>query len=593
MTIYTDDFNRSNASGPTSLGSPWVTQGSSGAGFPAIVSNQLRLATQGSGRSMCRYDTGANTLNHFSELKFKGQNHDHPTFAWYVVGSVIVRIQGDLTSSQAYTMSILCYDHAAGDVFRYVLQDGNATTGTSLQDASLSGGASSGDLFRLTAIDSGTGVDLVMTKNGTQFGSTQSIAYADSNYYGAGGFGIGLPATPRAGEDTGSTDWDDWSGGDNPDISVTLTGAVATSAAGSVTIGLEIQVTPTGVAATASTGSPTETGTSTLTLTGIAATASPGSLVAIPGISADLDGVGITASIGTETVTANANVSVSGVDAISHAGDVSITSNSPNILLDGVLMNASAGAVLIPQSIAPELAGIEMILSPGVLFNQRIPDQLCCEGPYRTLSIFEILIPVDHCFDFIDDFDRPDGPLGANWTYYSESSGNQASIVGDEYSASALHMSLVANAPPGNVSGWSEVTWVGYTSVAWLGPLVLGSGIPGAFKRYFLVCSDNGGSEPRGRIQLCRNDTSIVLEDISGIQLSGYLFSKPIRLRFLVEPAQTTLWVYVDGDLIVTHVDSSALRRTDGKPGLHLAVTTASTSNAWDDYSCHTCPAEE
>jgi hypothetical protein len=111
----------------------------------------------------------------------------------------------------------------------------------------------------------------------------------------------------------------------------------------------DVTVNLSGLAATASPGTPIETGSANVTPTGVAATAMPGS----------------------PTITGDANVSISGRTATVHAGDP-----------------------ILPQTVSVNLLGQQAFVDPGVLFNNLVPDFMCCENSYRLQTIFGDRLPI-------------------------------------------------------------------------------------------------------------------------------------------------------------------------------------------------------
>lgn len=130
----------------------------------------------------------------------------------------------------------------------------------------------------------------------------------------------------------------------------------------------DVTVNLDGLAATCSPGSPSETGSASVPLTGVAATGTPGS----------------------PTITGDANVFPSGRAGTTHAGEP-----------------------ILPQDLDVHLLGVQAFADPGVLFNNLVPDYMCCEGPYRLLTIFGMRIPIP----------PPHPPVGCDnieWDYVAE-----------------------------------------------------------------------------------------------------------------------------------------------------------------------------
>lgn len=195
------------------------------------------------------------------------------------------------------------------------------------------------------------------------------------------------------------------------------------------------------------------------------------------------------------------------------------------------------------------------------------------------------------CFNFSDDFNRANGPLGANYSTILASSGVDPAIVSNQFNASAVSTSEVVAAPAANPAGYSEVTWSVYTSVAWGGPMALRhtNGINNDY--YILKAEDVGGLEPRGKLTIVRsfNTGVTVLATLSPTLLSG-LIGVPLRLEWDVQVTKTVLTAYVNGVQVLTADDSDADRFTVGKPGIAVITSSGLTANAWENYSCHSCP---
>lgn len=197
-------------------------------------------------------------------------------------------------------------------------------------------------------------------------------------------------------------------------------------------------------------------------------------------------------------------------------------------------------------------------------------------------------------FNFSDDFNRTNGPLGSNWSTISGGSGVQPQIVSNQFAASALMSSEVVAAPAGNKTGSSIVTWTGYVAIVWGGPMALRNTNGINDNRYVLVASDLGGPEPRGELRIMRefNGTLSTLASASPVILNGVggIFGNPLRLDWDVQPTFTRLTAFVAGVQVLTHDDNDGSQFTNGKPGISIVTTTALAANSWDDYSCTSAP---
>lgn len=128
-------------------------------------------------------------------------------------------------------------------------------------------------------------------------------------------------------------------------------------------------------------------------------------------VTVNLDGVAGTGSPGTLTETGSANVSPTGVAATSSPGSPSIT-GAANVTLSGRAGTSHAGSPIVLQDTEVLLLGQQVFADPGVLFNNLVPAYMCCEGPYRLLSIFRARIPIPT--------PPPLGCLSLAWSYESQ-----------------------------------------------------------------------------------------------------------------------------------------------------------------------------
>lgn len=196
-----------------------------------------------------------------------------------------------------------------------------------------------------------------------------------------------------------------------------------------------------------------------------------------------------------------------------------------------------------------------------------------------------------NCFDFTDDFNRADGAIGASYTLNHEISGVDPCIVSNQMAASAGCTLEVTAAPDTNTTGYSEITWVTYASVAWGGPMVLRRTEIGKDNRYVLKTEDLGGAEPRAKLSIVKNYNGALttLASVSPVLLSG-LLGVPLKLEFEVQASLVRLTAYLNGSQILTADDSDATRMTTGKPGFSIVATSGGVSNKWDNLTVHTCP---
>ncbi len=194
------------------------------------------------------------------------------------------------------------------------------------------------------------------------------------------------------------------------DVNAAVTGVAGTGSPGTLTLTGTANITPAGVAASGSPGVLAVEVDESVSLTGIAAAGSAGSLTVISGVEADLTGVVATSSPGSLSITAGTNVSLAGRSGTSHAG-----------------------SLFIPQSTNVNLQGVSAFGQSGVLFNSIIPDLLCCEGPYRLLSIFDARIPLPPppLCSFADSFVRANGQVNLGQPLWNNKGAAYPSIYSD------------------------------------------------------------------------------------------------------------------------------------------------------------------
>jgi hypothetical protein len=197
------------------------------------------------------------------------------------------------------------------------------------------------------------------------------------------------------------------------------------------------------------------------------------------------------------------------------------------------------------------------------------------------------------CFNFSDDFNRANGPLGSDWSWLSESSGHQADIISNQFADSALGTAEVVAAPDTNTNGYSQVTMTGFNSQTSGGPMVLRSTVTINNNRYVLMPTDSGPgtNQALSIVQVGSVGFSIIAS-------TGFIYAPnfadilniPLRLEFDVQATKVVLTAYRNGVQILTVDDTAGTRYTLGKPGISIASTGGGTANTWDTFSCHTCP---
>jgi hypothetical protein len=184
-----------------------------------------------------------------------------------------------------------------------------------------------------------------------------------------------------------------------------------------------------------------------------------------------------------------------------------------------------------------------------------------------------------------DNFNRANGPLGPNW---ASGAGSNASIVANQYSISAPGTGGYSEWVPARPTvrhGIAKAVWTGFTGVCYGGPLALHQLNGINHDSYLFVASDNGGGEPRGRLDIYRRVFGVptILATANPIQLSGFLFGGIEALEWDVQATQVVLKAYVNGILQCTAVDAAGDRLTFGKPGLGIQSFSGVT-NTWDNF---------
>ena len=142
------------------------------------------------------------------------------------------------------------------------------------------------------------------------------------------------------------------------DVSLALSGAAATSAAGNTSAGISTALT--GVSSTAATG--TLATSTSVALTGVSSTSAAGTLAA--SISAALTGASATAATGTLTAGGDATAAVTGQAASTAQGTLGVTVSGA-AALSGASVAASAGT--LSAGISTALTGASAAVSTGSL----------------------------------------------------------------------------------------------------------------------------------------------------------------------------------------------------------------------------------
>ncbi len=160
----------------------------------------------------------------------------------------------------------------------------------------------------------------------------------------------------------------------------------------------------------------------------------------------------------------------------------------------------SAGA--LPTGLSMDSSG-EITGTPTVqqvsTFTIHVADAV---GGSASLSCQITVQPT--CFDFSDDFNRANGPLGSNWNIIDEGgSGVGPSIVSNNYVSSRLGTSDVVAAPTTNKTGWSQVELVTLHSLEG-GPAALRNTNGVNDNRYSLSLKDQGGATHYGELRILR-----------------------------------------------------------------------------------------
>jgi hypothetical protein len=185
-----------------------------------------------------------------------------------------------------------------------------------------------------------------------------------------------------------------------------------------------------------------------------------------------------------------------------------------------------------------------------------------------------------------DQFNRANGPLLAPWIVPP---GSNAAIVGNAIAVSTVQTNgtaaLWGTANPNIRHGKVSFTWTGYTGVCWGGPMALRHVNGINFDNYKFVASDNGGGEPRGRIDIFRVflGANLILGTANPVQLSGFLLGGVQTLEWEVQPTQTVLRAYVNNILQCTGIDNTGNQFTSGLPGLGIQ-TVSGAVNSWDNF---------
>jgi hypothetical protein len=150
--------------------------------------------------------------------------------------------------------------------------------------------------------------------------------------------------------------------------SASLTGGAATSAANVPTVSGKANVSLTGVVSASSSGIPTVTGFANVSVNGVAAASSVGSVTAATAapVSVNVTGIAATGVANIPTVTGAANVSVTGVQSASTVGVPTITGFA-NVPITGVFATGSAGTITVTVGGATSvnLTGVQAASAAG------------------------------------------------------------------------------------------------------------------------------------------------------------------------------------------------------------------------------------
>lgn len=352
-TLFSDDFNRANN---TDLGASWTEV----KGNHQIVSNALQLAAYNSANNFadCRADTDAHAA--VADCKVTATRVSGTSF------DALIYARGSGTDS-TYTGYVLnVYGSNNIEVYRF-------NSGTSALIGARNATHSNGDSYGLQVSGTGATITFKVIRNGAQVGADLTDT-SGSRITAAGQTGLGNWATS-------TSTWDDFlvedlaAGGD---VSVALTGQVATSSRGS--LGPAASKDLSGSAVTSAAG--TLTPSLSFVLTGRAATSAIGSIG--PQLSIELTGLSATVAQGTVTASTGGDVTVSlsGLVASSAQGALSpaavravtglaITSTRGSVTpelskaLTGSAASAAQGALAPTFSLS--LSGLASTLSQGTV----------------------------------------------------------------------------------------------------------------------------------------------------------------------------------------------------------------------------------
>ncbi len=194
--VYTDDFNRSPSA---TLGALWAAQTPSGTfTFEVSATNSLRFHETflGTLAAYAMTTQMSPVLNQYSQLTYKSGTPIN-------VGPS-VRHTGSGFSDECYSLGI--------NASSWQLVQQNGVTGTTSLSTSGSLTLTANDVFKITAVDDATGVQISAYQNGVLLGTKHKL-FADPEY-----IGVGLPGIAKDINTFGTLDvfFDDWQGGEIP-----------------------------------------------------------------------------------------------------------------------------------------------------------------------------------------------------------------------------------------------------------------------------------------------------------------------------------------------------------------------------------------
>lgn len=338
-TVVTDNFNRTNGTSLVSTGN-WI--GASDA------QNSTEFVSYGNGLSAVYPGTGemirwSHPIGNDQYSQFVCQS---PSFHYGVAVRVIPNGSGiNLNGYGLYTTN------SGLALSRY--DDGNETS------LNFDSGTyfSAGDVLRLEI----TGSTLTAKMNGAVLWNVTDSTYPS-----------GQPGIIAGYNASGYTIADNWEGGDitgpSPDASVTLTGASATTAAGTVTKSASSSVTLTGAACTLAAGIvlAAVVVNGSVTLTGAASTCSAGTVTTSGNAAKTLTGASSTTAAGGTSETGTGAKTITGAGVNSAAGTLTLNANGTSTLT-GAALTTAAGGTSETGTASYTLTGASATASPGTV----------------------------------------------------------------------------------------------------------------------------------------------------------------------------------------------------------------------------------